>query len=170
MGVYEYELAIDLMSNYPQLKSFVGPRSENLIKKAEESLGLKFPTTYRRFILEYGAGAFGGFEVYGVIDDNFHESTVPNGIWITLRNREKYNVPRELICIGTDGIDHEYMIDSQIEKNGENPVVLYIVGLSAQEQDIEMGAKDFGSYFLANVKDEISFRQEHGLLPPTLVE
>jgi hypothetical protein len=52
----------------------VGERPEALVDPAEQTLGLRFPPSYRAFVRELGAGDAGGEEFYGVIDD-FENST-----------------------------------------------------------------------------------------------
>jgi hypothetical protein len=64
-----------------------------LVLKAESALGLKFPPTYRKFLLEYGCGNIFGMEFYGVVDDNFINSSIPDAIWITLNERKTSNLP-----------------------------------------------------------------------------
>lgn len=81
----DYERAVGFMKKHPELRHFVGARSETLVKAAEEKLDLTFPPSYRRFLLEFGAGSFGASELYGVIDENFENSSAPNGIWCTLQ-------------------------------------------------------------------------------------
>ena len=95
MGMQEYETAVELMNQYPQHQDFMGPRDENLIRKAEEILGLRYPPIYRRFLLEYGAGGFFGFEVYGITT-----RAISNGVWYTLQLRERFNsAQRSRSCI-----------------------------------------------------------------------
>src|SRR5260370_37232531 len=79
-----YEQAVQFMRQFPDLMDFVGPRSESLVSTAEQFLSIKFPPDYRRFLLEFGAGSFGSFEILGVIRENFENSKVPNGIWYTM--------------------------------------------------------------------------------------
>ena len=60
MGLAEYSEAVELMNKRPEVGAdFVGPRTEALVEAAERALGLKLSATYRRFVLEYGAGNFG---------------------------------------------------------------------------------------------------------------
>ena len=63
---------------------FAGPRPEALVARAEAALGLRFPPSYRQFLLDLGAGDVGGFEVYGIIDDDFADARVPDAIALTL--------------------------------------------------------------------------------------
>ena len=73
--------ALEIIKRNPAKADFVGPRPEKIVAAAEERLGLKFPQTYRHFLLSLGAGNFGSEEFYGVIHENFENASVPNGIW-----------------------------------------------------------------------------------------
>ena len=61
-------------------------------------LGLEFPPSYRRFVLDFGAGSFGASEVYGVIDSNFENSSVPDAVWCTLDVRE-FDLTLDLVVL-----------------------------------------------------------------------
>jgi antitoxin YobK len=50
---------------------------------------VRFPPTYRRFLLEYGAGNVRSTEIYGVMDDDFENSSVPDAIWHNLTTRRE---------------------------------------------------------------------------------
>ena len=65
----------------------MGPRPEELVAAAERALGLEFPPGYREFVLDLGAGDVGGEEFFGVVDDGFEDSAIPDGVWLTLRER-----------------------------------------------------------------------------------
>jgi len=87
MSMEKYLSAVRLINNSGE-GDFAGPKPDALIEKAEGALNLKFPPTYRRFLKEFGCGDVGGEEFYGIISDEFENSTIPNGIWLTLTERE----------------------------------------------------------------------------------
>jgi hypothetical protein len=131
---------------------FAGARAENLVTAAEERLGLKFPPTYREFLLRLGAGNFGTREFYGVIDDDFEDSAIPDGICYTLNERND-GLPLELIVIGATGDGGLYCLDTG--QAGEAPVVTYEPPGSAHERV----ADDFGAFFLEEVRSVASEAQ-----------
>ncbi len=159
MGTREYDKAVELMSHYPTLMQFVGPRSEELIQSAEDRLEVQFPGSYRSFILNFGAGSFGSFEVYGVINDNFEKSTIPNGIWATLDAQKRFNLPAKLVIIGSDGMGDDYVLDLRRQSQTYLSVIIYSVGLQEREQDIEVMAPDFGSFLYSKVKEQIEIHR-----------
>src|SRR5437764_12396518 len=88
MPVSDYEEATELIAEHRVLADFVVPRDEALVGAAEEALSVQFPPSYRRFLREFGAGSFGGQEIYGVIDDaDFEHSSIPDAVWNTLSLR-----------------------------------------------------------------------------------
>src|SRR5438105_11846156 len=87
MSTLDLDRALEAIRGAGDRAHFVGPRSKALVDAAERALGLRFPPRYRRFAELLGAGSVGGFEVYGVVNDNFERARVPDGIWATLEER-----------------------------------------------------------------------------------
>ena len=148
MNMQNYERALDLIDEIGS-GDFEGAKPEALVEKAEVTLGLKFPPSYRRFLLELGCGDIEGVEVYGVIDDNFERSSVPNGIWMTLSQREAIDLKNDLVIVGEDGDGTLHAIDTGVIENGESPVVR----LSVDGRNSEKIADDFGSYLLSRIEE-----------------
>lgn len=156
MSLESYKEAAKLIEQYPKVKDFVGHREESLIKAAEKKLGLKFPTTYRLFLAEYGAGNFGSSEIYGVIADNFEESSVPDAVWRTLVERREGDLPPNLIAIYDDGMGNLFCIDYNVQSKDESPIVAFYLGFPPAQQPREIIATDFGEFLLNLVQREIS--------------
>jgi hypothetical protein len=154
MGLDEYEKAVHLMNDHPELQGFVGERSETLVQAAEKTLGLKFPPSYRRFVLEFGAGNFGAFEVYGVIHSNFESSSVPDAVWCTLDERKSGDLPPDLVVIHHDGFGGYHCIDCK-KSPEEGPIVTYYPGYQRSRQSREIIANDFGAFFLEFVGQQL---------------
>lgn len=60
------EIISKMIEEYAQEKDFFGEVSEVDIQNAEETLGLKFPQRFRKFIKKYGSGGICGVEILGV--------------------------------------------------------------------------------------------------------
>ena len=132
---------------------FAGPRSPELINKAEEALGAKFPPTYRRFVCELGAGAFASSEFNGVIDDDFEHSCVPDAIWLTLKCRKSYPDAMSYIIVSDTGDGGYYALDiSQVNADGESPVVEWWPGATGAIDNGKTIAEDFGAFMLQKVQ------------------
>lgn len=149
----DYEQAVALIDDNEDEADFVGPRSPGLIQRAELAVGLRFPPTYRRFLTEYGAGSIGGTEIYGVIDDNFETSSVPDAIWVNLTHRRA-----GLFVFYALGEGTEFCLDtSRTAPDGEMPVVAVDPGGEVREEI----ASDFGSALLALVREELDLRDDN---------
>ena len=150
-------LAFQIIEDHKSsLSDFLGDKEESLIQRAEAALELIFPPTYRLFLKKFGCGGFGGFEVYGIIDDHFYKSGIPNGIWLTLDDRNLYNIPHSFIIIGSLGYGPSYVLDSsQPNKEGEYPVLVYSVG-----EEPEKVNEDFGDFLLEKINQYLPDEEE----------
>lgn len=150
MSLHDYQAAKLLIEKAGG--DFDGPKPETLIGAAEQALELKFAPSYRRFLLELGCGNLKGLEIYGVINENFDRSCVPNGIWLTLHERLNLGLSTRYVLIGDDGDSGYYAIDTFMSNlSGENPVVK----LAVDGRQSEQIADSFGSYLLEAVKAAI---------------
>ena len=113
-----------------------------------------FSPSYRRFLLEYGAGSFGASEFYGVIDEKFENSSLPNGIWCTLQERRLGNLPLSLVNVSSDGAGGYFCIDCTAEL-AEAPIVTYHMGYPPHRQGKETVATSFGKFCLDLVRREL---------------
>lgn len=158
MGMTDLEEALRAVRASDQA-DFVGPRDPALVSAAERALGVSFPPTFRRFILDLGSGSVGSREFYGVIDDNFATSAVPNGIWLTLDERKKFGLPHSLVIIGDTGMGEYLALDtSMVNDDGEAAIVVWAPGVSIGTGELEIVASDFGTFFLQAVHEEFGPR------------
>ena len=128
---------------------FEGAKPESLVAKAEFALGVTFPPSYRCFLSEMGCGDINGFEVYGLINDNFEASSIPNGIWMTLNLRKAIGLDQKYVIVGEGGDGTLHAIDTSTKANGgECPVVR----LSVDGKQSQPMAVSFGSYLLQEVQ------------------
>ena len=140
---------LDLVEEYEDEADFVGPRDEALVAAAEAALGLSFPPTYRRFVAELGAGDIAGQEFYGVISDEFVNSSVPNGIWLTLKARGEWSLPESMIVVAFDGGVDYFVIDTAKATGAQEPAVeIWRPGITGAEDELARAAVDFGEFVL----------------------
>ena len=152
MSMRDYEKALRLIEGSDKAY-FSGPKPEEWVGKAEAALGLKFPPTYRRFLREFGCGGVASEEFYGIVDDNFETGPVPDGIWLTLRNRREFGLPHNFILVNDLGEGSRYAIDtSRVGDDGENPVVILAIGYEVFE-DV---APSFGTFFYEQIEKEVT--------------
>ncbi|PEC48811.1 cell wall assembly protein [Bacillus sp. AFS077874] len=161
MSWSNYEKAIEIIEQNQEESDFVGKRSESLIEKAETTLGLKFSKIYRHFLINYGAGDFGSEEVYGVIDDDFINSSVPDAIWYTIKQRKNTGLPENYLIIYATGMGELFCLDfNKLNRENEPAVVSINLGKEFSDQSIELIADDFGDFLLEIIQDELEFIQE----------
>jgi hypothetical protein len=130
---------------------FTGPIPQELIDRAAELLGVRFPRTYRHFLHELGCGDIGGAEFYGIGSDNLLTGPIPNGIWLTLDERETSRLSHQMVIVGADGTGGYYALDlTRADADGEAPVVLWQAG--APPHACPVVARDFGVFF----RDEVA--------------
>ena len=98
--------------------------SDDKITSAEEYLGLSFPESYKLFLKNYGAGNIAYYEIYGITKyGSFEDAGVPNGIWLTMQERQSIDLPKELVIVYDTGMEFYFCLDTSQMKNGECPVV-----------------------------------------------
>ena len=148
----EYQMAIKIMAENDKLCDFVGEIDDDIIKKAEKTLGTIFPESYRVFISAFGAGNYGSQEIYGIIKGDFINSGVPDAIWLTLKEREENNLPKELIIIYYTGDEFYYCLNTKKAVNGDCPVEAVDVGDLTSEREVIYSS--FSEFLLDIVKEE----------------
>lgn len=129
---------------------FEGEKDISLIEKAQSVLGVTFPPSYVEFLKSYGCGDIEGLEFYGVINDDFENSSVPDAIWVTLDER-KSGLPHNLVIVYAAGDGTYYALDtSKLDDNGECSVVSY-----ESNGNLEVIADNYGSFLLDELKTVI---------------
>ncbi len=159
MSLDDYRIALAEVEQQGDAADFVGERPEGLIAEAEAALDVRFPPSYRAFVRDLGAGDIGGHEFFGVIDDEFEHSAVPNGIWLTLQERTDSDLPRSLVLVYATGDGSYYALDvgaGQDPGAEESPVVVWTPGLSTSDQDPEVVASSFGEFFRRTVEASVN--------------
>ncbi|MBP3041550.1 SMI1/KNR4 family protein [Bacillaceae bacterium Marseille-Q3522] len=156
MSVVTYQKAKQIILATEDFADFIGGRTDKLIKLAEEKLGVRFSGFYLDFLKTFGAGNFGAQEIYGIINDNFENSSVPNAIWYTLTERKEINLPSNLLIIYGTGSDELFCLDYyQLDEKGEPKVVSFVPGIELENQTYEIIANDFGDLLLDLVMQEV---------------
>ncbi|HNO79908.1 MAG TPA: SMI1/KNR4 family protein [Phycisphaerae bacterium] len=137
--------AFRLIDENPDRAHFCGPRDETLICAAENALGLAFPPAYRKFLAKYGCGDIAGVEIYGIVDDNFESSCVPDGIWATLNQRRLAQLRNNHVLVGDTGDGNFYAIDvSRLDAGGDCPVIEWAPDVP--ENNFLVVADSFGEF------------------------
>ena len=158
MSIRDYELARELLAEMlPEpgiISTFAGPKPLTLVNLAQDRLCVQFPETYRRFLLEYGAGGMGAFEFFGVIQEDFenHDYLHIDVVWLTLKIRKEWDLPQFLIPIFDLGNGELYCLDLRNQQGDEAKVVGFTPGYSTIQQNLDVVAEDFGRLFLDQIR------------------
>ncbi|WP_102922442.1 SMI1/KNR4 family protein [Streptomyces noursei] len=119
-----------------------------MIREAEEALGLTFPPSYRRFVEELGTCDIGGTEFLGVYRTELGVDRLWGSSYETIDARNQWGMPHALIAVEYDGMGGTIVLDSsQPSVDGEYPVLVWEAGAEARGP-MESLAPDFGSYAL----------------------
>ncbi|MBF0658501.1 SMI1/KNR4 family protein [Psychrobacter sp. NG25] len=134
---------------------FVGPKSENLILDVEKVLDLILPTDFLTFVKKYGAGSILGNEFYGVIDDNFYDSSIPNFAWLTLQSREEYCLPKKFAVVA-ESVEGNYIIlDCSSYDEETNLVLEWIPSLPIEMQEMNVVAKSYAQFLFETLQESL---------------
>lgn len=156
MGMKDFERAMAIIKEHSSLALFQGAKEEMLIKKAEEFLGLTFPPTYRRFLRELGCGCFDGEEFHGIVDEEFENAQIPDGVGMTQRFRKEANLPDSYFILYLTGDGFLYVLDTkQRNEENESPVLAWYSGISKPGDKLEVIAPDFGTFFYRTLKQAL---------------
>lgn len=158
MSIRDLHAAFELIEANRNLVCFSGPQPVARLDRAQAALGFEFPPSYLEFLARLGAGGVGWAEFYGVVDDDFENSCVPDAIWLTLSDRKEGDLPDGYVVVGSTGDGGVYAIDvSQRDADGESPVVEWWPGLPDADNNPRAIASDFGAFF----RQEITGAIEH---------
>src|SRR5690625_111709 len=156
MLINSYQKAKKIITENESLNEFIGGRFEELILKAEQKLNLKFSPSYLDFLKTFGAGNFGAEEIFGVIHDDFENSSVPDAIWYTLSERQVSSLPNSLLVIYDSGSDDLFCLNFNNLNDAREPrIVAYTPGVALKHQSYEVIADNFGDFLLDLVSQEI---------------
>lgn len=167
MSLQDLDKAFELLEKVDNsLVDFEKGVSSSTIKDAEVVIRNKLPYTYTYFLKKYGCGGISSSEIYGLIkDEKFSQPipfvTAPNVIWTALANHRDFNQPFHILSIYDIGNGDCYALDlSQMNDEGECPVVVWPIGGYEATRELEVVAPDFGKFFLDMVEEQIKRKEE----------
>jgi antitoxin YobK len=108
--------------------SYFGPVSQEAIHSAEAELGTPFPNSYKLFLANFGAGAIGPYDLYGIPDCRSTDEDTPEwshvvDVTLMARRSSRGAIPNSHVAISSDGGDYNFYLDTSRLSNGECPVV-----------------------------------------------
>src|SRR5262249_35155946 len=79
---------------------------------------------------------------------------IPNGVWLTLDERETGQLPPKMVLVAFTGMSGYYALDlSRVGENREAPIVMWQAGVPAGACPVI--AKGFVSFFLDEVSSAV---------------
>ena len=94
------------------------------IARAEASLGLPLPESYKWWLLTYGGGQIKGDIVYGLEEEQPDDTWLPDIVALAEVNRRDPSHPRERLVFCT-GNEESFFFDTTQMVGGEYPVFYY---------------------------------------------
>lgn len=127
---------------------FTGGVTIDKIRKAEESLKIKFSESYKAFLLDFGAGDIGGEAIFGIVKDKRKDLDI-DMVRIT-HMEHKYKMPKYMVVIFYNfSEDSLYCLDTSKMYKNECP----IVSVSNDYTNIKIVADSFGEFFYQMLAD-----------------
>ncbi|MBM7541150.1 SMI1/KNR4 family protein [Amphibacillus cookii] len=155
--ITEYNKAKKLIEENDGLVDDFGGASDDIIKKAQIALGVKFPEDYKLFLSSFGALTFGSIEIYGVFREDFENSGVPDTVWATLNERRLVNMPKHLVILFNTGMGEMYCMNYEdLNSSNEPKITSYFPGFSEDAQKNEVLYSNFGEFLLDMVTEEVN--------------
>ncbi len=119
--------------------------SEDIVRDAESVLGVQFPLSYRWWLLRYGSGYLGTYELQGLAPElpskrDPAEVFAGDVVWTTLQNRAR-GLPDHLLELLSYEGDEVYFLDLAAGQQ-EAPVVMR----SAGNGDVHRVANSFAEF------------------------
>ncbi len=164
MSVQDLERAYELIKlNFSRNEiNKSGKKSKLIIEKAEEILEVKLPKTYKFFLIEQGFGGPKDLIIYGLVDDSIENLKSSGFVWGIIEDRKSLEYPHHILRIYDIGDGSTYCLDtSQMNQDGECPVVVWPLGGYEETPVLEIVAEDFGKFFLDMVKQQIEYKKEN---------
>lgn len=138
------------------------PVDKYLIEAAEKLLGVVLPSSYRKFIEDFGFGGVGSLLVSGIRCSSAEELESTGFVWGVLNDRQNFQYPPYIITVDDDrGDGSAYALDlSQMNMENECPVVIWPLNGYKTTPVLEVVAPDFGTWFLNKTEEQIRWKKE----------
>ena len=96
--------------------------SEEWIRKAEERLGFKLPTTYKWWLKNYGGGEIYGEEIFSIYEEDFDAVVGGDVVYMYELNKKDSNYPQNILVISECDDEVFYFDLTSKVKDNEYPI------------------------------------------------
>ena len=156
-----FEQLTDLAMRYPQVWEMNGPLTEDIVKAAEDRLGLTFPRSYRLFLLRQGFASFVGGGVNGIHPNSTSDNLVGSLFLDTEKAWERGWIPKD--CLFIENMDEVYiLLDMSQMLAAEAPIIEVPVGTVPGKVDRTPVSPSFAEYYLARLTEMIEYLKNQG--------
>lgn len=148
------ESLIHLVHEYSDVSNFADGCSDEMVRAAEEQLGVVFPPSYRRVVHELGTRDIAGLEFLGVYQTPSMGDQLLGTVRDTLALRAALDLPPSMFQVKVDDLGFVVVDTAELDNAGEGPVLDWAAygGVTKRLGD------SFGEYALeacrAAVRDE----------------
>lgn len=145
------EKAFDLIDSAPDESRLLGRGvTTRDIQTAEAELNIKFPSEYAEFLLRYGYGGVGGFEIFGLpAADRAEDFPFPHVVELNREMRAE-GLRDCILAFKIAGSGEAYGLDLS---DADNPrVVVFWPGDVSESTELEVVSESFGEYLLSEIE------------------
>lgn len=155
MSYKNFKKAIDLVKRCDGY-SDGGGKSDTVVSKAENLLGIKFSKQNYQYFSKFGFIEFFGHEIYGIVKDDFSGTLTGCAIETALIDRKEHQLPKEWLPIYffDDGY-MGYLDYSQLNEEGE-PSAIMAIYEENKYVIVEKVAEDLGDFILQLVTEQLA--------------
>lgn len=130
--------------------------SDDIIKIAQEKLGIVFSKQLYNYLKKYSYLEFYGSEFYGILTSDF--SGIPEGSIVesAIYNRNNYKLPLKWIPIYNFGDGYKAYLDYENKNTYDEPRVILAIYNEDEFVVTEKLAEDLGDFLLQVVEEQLS--------------
>lgn len=144
---------------FPEFSYFCGGISRKNIEKVQKETGILFPVSYQWFLMTFGMGSFGDFEMFGLAETETGELNSVNSfpdLRVAVKQlRKEYGLSGNYLPVCGDGLDGYFCIRTDMKTEKDAEVYFLNVGKTPAELSaLSVTFADFLSEKIQNVTEE----------------
>ena len=151
MGMREFDQAVQILHDNPDLIRFTEPEDRYDVGAAEGRLGVRFSPTYRRFLQDFGAAQIGETIIFGVVGHEPGDDPELDVVTQTLQRRTQTDLPDRWIVVASRQGTSFHALDGDDRDDDELPVA-ELPERFDRIHEPNFVADDFGDFLLGEVE------------------
>ncbi|SDT07067.1 SMI1/KNR4 family protein [Microlunatus soli] len=113
------ESLIQLVHEYSRVSTFADGCSDEMLRAAEQQLGVVFPPSYRRVVQEFGTWDIAGLEFLGVYQTPAMGNELLGSVRATRDARASLGLPASMIEVMEDDLGLVVLDTAALDEDGE---------------------------------------------------